>query len=276
MFHATPYQIWSCNDYIQHSEVTDCCRLPQPLATFPGGNTHWLWMQSRSNLLSWKKVCLALDRWISTNKLALTLAIADYMDRNWALWEVNLAFDEVDSLFFSIFESWFMMIGQGPTYWSNASHTFGERTWSFWASWQPIARNYDWQCFLKLLDDSRATMRYWCLRTRVACIEEPHTMPGAHHTAGFSCIYEQSGCKGCTKCWKAHERNQQFGENESIDIRKSQRLRKEGNARINKASAMRPRLAKIIEKVRISWHFESPEPNYHIAENVCSINYADT
>jgi hypothetical protein len=58
--------------------------------------------------------------------------------------------------------------------------------------------------------------------------------------------------KGRTKSSKAHERNQQFGENESIDIGKSQRLRKESNARINKVSAMKPGLAKIIEKVRIS------------------------
>jgi hypothetical protein len=55
-----------------------------------------------------------------------------------------------------------------------------------------------------------------------------------------------------TKSWEANERDQQFGENESIDIGKSQRLRKEGNARINKVSAMKPGLAKIIEKVRIS------------------------
>jgi len=60
------------------------------------------------------------------------------------------------------------------------------------------------------------------------------------------------GVKGHTKSWEAHERDQQFGENESLDIGKSQRLRKEGNARINNVSAMRPGLAKIIEKVRIS------------------------
>jgi len=48
------------------------------------------------------------------------------------------------------------------------------------------------------------------------------------------------GVTGRTKSWEAHERDQQFGENESIDIGKSQRLRKEGNARINKMSAMRP------------------------------------
>jgi hypothetical protein len=46
------------------------------------------------------------------------------------------------------------------------------------------------------------------------------------------------GVKGCTKSWEAHECDQQFGENESIVIVKSQRLRKEGNARINQVSAM--------------------------------------
>jgi hypothetical protein len=60
------------------------------------------------------------------------------------------------------------------------------------------------------------------------------------------------GVKGRTKSWEAYERDQQFGENESIDIGKSQRLRKEGNARISKVSAISPGLAKIIEKVRIS------------------------
>ena len=82
--------------------------------------------------------------------------------------------------------------------------------------------------------------------------------------------------KGHTKSSEGHERNQQFGENESIDIRKSQRLRKEGNATINKVSAKRPDLAKIIEKVRISWDFESPETDLHIAENACCINCTDT
>jgi hypothetical protein len=57
---------------------------------------------------------------------------------------------------------------------------------------------------------------------------------------------------GVTKSWEAHERDQQFGENKSMDIGKSQRLRKEGNARVNKVSAMKPGLAKTIEKVRMS------------------------
>jgi hypothetical protein len=47
------------------------------------------------------KVSLALDGWTSRNKLAITSVIADYMDRNWALREVQLAFNQVDSPFFS-------------------------------------------------------------------------------------------------------------------------------------------------------------------------------
>jgi len=42
------------------------------------------------------------------------------------------------------------------------------------------------------------------------------------------------GVKGRKKSWEAHQRDQQFGETESLDIGESQRLRKEGNARINK------------------------------------------
>jgi hypothetical protein len=41
-------------------------------------------------------------------------------------------------------------------------------------------------------------------------------------------------------------------------------------------SAMRPGWAKIIDKVRISWYFESPEADHYIAENACWIDYADT
>jgi len=82
--------------------------------------------------------------------------------------------------------------------------------------------------------------------------------------------------KGSTKCWEAHERDQLFVENERIYIGKSQRLRKEGNARINTLLAMRKGLAKIIEKVCISWCFESTETDLHIADNACSTEYADT
>jgi hypothetical protein len=59
------------------------------------------------------------------------------------------------------------------------------------------------------------------------------------------------GVKGHPKSWQVHECYEQFGENESTDIGKRQRLQKEGNARINKVWAMKPGLAKIIEKVHI-------------------------
>jgi len=51
------------------------------------------------------KVSLAWDGWTSPNKLAITSVIAYCMDRNWALSGVQLAFDEVDRLVFSSFES---------------------------------------------------------------------------------------------------------------------------------------------------------------------------
>jgi len=84
------------------------------------------------------------------------------------------------------------------------------------------------------------------------------------------------GVKGCTKSWEAHEGDQQFGENETIHVGKSQKLRNEGDARINKQSAMRPGFARIIEQVCISRNFESPETGLHRALNACCMNYADT
>jgi len=59
----------------------------------------------KKQLPSRNKVSLVLDAWTSTNKLAITSVIGYYMDQNWALREVQLAFDEVDHLFYSCFES---------------------------------------------------------------------------------------------------------------------------------------------------------------------------
>ena len=84
------------------------------------------------------------------------------------------------------------------------------------------------------------------------------------------------GVEGCTKCWEAHEHDQQFGENECTENGKYQRLRKVGNARINKVSALRPGFAKIIEKVHISSSFDSPETHLDIARNARGIDYTDT
>jgi len=82
--------------------------------------------------------------------------------------------------------------------------------------------------------------------------------------------------KGCTKSWEAHQRNQQFGQNQSTHIGKSQTLRKEGNARIIKMSVMKPGLAKIIEKGCISTIIERTQTDHFSAAYACRNDYADT
>jgi len=79
------------------------------------------------------------------------------------------------------------------------------------------------------------------------------------------------GMNGHTSAWESHECDQQFGENESMDIGNSQRHRKEGNARINNVLAMKPGLPKIIEKVHISRNFESPASDRHIGTNIAGL-----
>jgi hypothetical protein len=140
-------------------------------------------------------VSLALDGWTSMSKLAITSGIAYYMDRNWALREVQLAFDEVDSVIFSYFESSSRITGQGSAYGSTSSQTFERSPWSFRTYWRPFTWNYNRQRFLKLLDDSRTTNHTGGLRNRVARIEKPYTMHGTRHLVVFGHIQEQSGCK---------------------------------------------------------------------------------
>jgi len=104
--------------------------------------------------------------------------------------------------------------------------------------------NYSMTCELQSTLEASGIERL-ALRNHIPCMA--HVIQLA-----LGAFMSSLGVKGRTKSWEAHERDQQFGENESIDIAKSQRLRKEGNARINKVSAMRSGLAKIIEKVHIS------------------------
>jgi len=94
-----------------------------------------------------------------------------------------------------------------------------------------------------------------------------------HAVGGF---LTSLGIKGCSKSWKASERNRQFGENQSTDIGKTQRHQKEANARISKLWARRSDLAKITEKVCNSRKFENPATDLHIAANTCSVDYADS
>jgi len=89
-------------------------------------------------------------------------------------------------------------------------------------------------------------------------------------------IMSNLGVKDRTKSSEIHEHHQQFGENESIENGKSQRLQKEGTARINKLSDLRPDWAKIIETIHTSTYFECPETAIHKAENAWCIDYANT
>ena len=56
------------------------------------------------------------------------------------------------------------------------------------------------------------------LRNHIPCIAHVIQLALAAFMSSLS-------VKGHTKSWEAHERDQQFGENESADIGKSQRLR---------------------------------------------------
>jgi len=80
------------------------------------------------------------------------------------------------------------------------------------------------------------------------------------------------GIQSHTKTWDAHVRNHQFGENNAIDTAQSERLQKQGNARINNVSAMRQGLAMIIEKVGISRNVECLETDLHRAGTACCID----
>jgi hypothetical protein len=59
----------------------------------------------KKQLRSRNEASIALAGRTSTNKLAITSVIAYNLHRNWALCDVHLAFNEVDRLFFSSFES---------------------------------------------------------------------------------------------------------------------------------------------------------------------------
>jgi len=140
-------------------------------------------------------------------------------------------------------------------------------------------------CLLGIMTDN-ASSNYSMTRKlqsthEASCIEWPalrkHIPWMVHVIQLDSIVFITSlGVKGNTRSWEAYERNKQFGENESIDIGESQRFRKEGNARMNEVLAMRPGLAKKIQKVQFSWYFESLETDLYIAENAYGIDYTDT
>jgi hypothetical protein len=113
-------------------------------------------------------------------------------------------------------------------------------------------------------------------RNPVACIDKPHTMHGARHSYSLRCINKQSGCKRPLQFLGSPLARSAICKNWKFRYWQQSKTSKEGTARINKVSGMRPGLAKRIEKVRISTYLESPETDLYIAENASSIDYTDT
>jgi len=112
-------------------------------------------------------------------------------------------------------------------------------------------------------------MKWTTLRNHIWCMA--HVIKIA--LGEFPSIF---GVKGHTKSVEACEWHQRCAENKIIHIGNSQRLRRVGNARVCKVTAIRTGLAKIIDKVRISTYFETPEMYLHIADTACCIDCADT
>jgi len=84
------------------------------------------------------------------------------------------------------------------------------------------------------------------------------------------------GVRCLTKSWNAHDHDQRFRENQRTEIGNSQRLCKEANVTINKVSAMRLGVVKIIQTVGNSKTVHSTETDHIKAANACCINNADT
>jgi len=174
------------------------------------------------------------------------------MDKNWALRDVQLAFDGIDRLFFLHFGSYFGMIGQGPTYWSKVSRTFeGHCDYFDLTDGHLLGKttvntslNYSMTRPLQSRLEASGTHRA-ALRNHIPFMVQVIQL-------AFDACMGSLSVECRTKPGEAHEGDQQFGGNKRLHSGKSQRLRKEGNARINMVLAMKPGLAKIIEKVRIS------------------------
>ena len=160
----------------------------------------------KKQLPSRNKVRLALERWTSMNKLAIIWVIAYNMVRNWALREVQLAFDEVDNLLFAWLESQLRMIGQGSTCWGKAIHTFGGSTWSFWAYWQLLfgitTDNTSSNC--SMTRELQSTLQ-------ASGIQWPalgHHLPCLAHVIqlALGAFMSSLGVEGCIQSLEAHER----------------------------------------------------------------------
>jgi len=85
-------------------------------------------------------VSLASDRETSKEKLATMWVKDNNMNRNGALWEVQLAFDQLGNLFNTYFNNKFSILGQEMTLWSQIILTLNQSSGSF----QAQGRQFTW------------------------------------------------------------------------------------------------------------------------------------
>jgi len=114
------------------------------------------------------------------------------------------------------------------------------------------------------------------LQNGVASMEEPQTMCGAHHSACFKCIDEESLCEmphqvlGNWSMRLAISREWKNGDWEEW------KTSKRGQCLNEHSVGHETRFSRITEKVYISSNFESPETDLHMAANAWWIYYTDT
>jgi len=97
----------------------------------------------KKQLRSRNKVGLAFEGWTFTKKFAIMSIMVYYMNGNWMLREVQMAFNEVDRAFIPDFERSLWITCQGSIYRGKASWTVEGSSWSFWADRRLFSSNYN-------------------------------------------------------------------------------------------------------------------------------------
>jgi len=251
-FPGVLYQTSSYDVHMKHYQLTKCCCPPPPLATFAEGNTH-------SWLKAWWNNCLEeielVKLWIGGHQQT-NYPESELLHIIW----IEIGRCEKFNYLAMRLIAYYFHFSKANSGWQVKGQCTAERLSihlkdvldRFWLT--------DRHLLGVILDNAGSNFSLtWGIQLilEASGIESPalsNHIPWRLHVIQLaSGTYMSSlGANNHTKYWEAHERDQQCGENESIDIRKSQRLRKEDNATIDNVSAMSPAFPKITEKVHIS------------------------
>lgn len=123
------------------------------------------------------KVSLAIDGWTSMINIAITSVVDYYINWKWSMSEVQLVYNTIANQCFFQFEQWLRIACQGSTYCSTDCQTIEGMSSTFWTDWRPCTRDYNWSCWITVLDDLRITNNPWVLRNRVPSIERQCSQP---------------------------------------------------------------------------------------------------